>query len=195
VANSTEQWLILPWGSVHKNLMAGDTCWIGEPCVVKTSPGNIGGTFDADITYWGQGRAVSSLTRSDVVRLPLGYAISVSAFLTRDWMARSEVVLIRIDEYRLLEIPDTHPAIRLMVPLPDDYNIALVDGEVGRITPKQGNTMNMRQWMLRILWESDYSRYGARSYRANPRVLVALVRLISNRCVPRRKLMPVGMTR
>lgn len=186
IANSAEHNLVVPAASLKHPVMSGDTCWIGEPCVVKTSPGNTRGTYDSTVYYCDcQSRVAAGLSFDDVRHLPLGCAYTVTPVRMREWMSRASIVVLTMDRYRLHSVPDTHPSVIALIPhIPDAMNIGIMDGTTGGRTIVQAKATSLRQWMLRVFWDQAYGGQSSLRWAANPDVLTIKAQTTMNRCVP-----------
>lgn len=197
VANSPHQWLLLPKKGSPPNILAADTFWIAEHCYTVVTPGNIPGTFDAEVWYFDFAhRWARELTTHDVRGLPLGFKIGLPPHKMRRWMARTDIVVPKILERFLHDLPANHPCVKDNIPgITDERNITILDGCGPSVKPSKCNTMTLRQWMLRVYWETEYGRVLSQTWAQNPAVLAMLVMTTENRCMPRQRLAMNHMTR
>jgi len=184
LANTPEHAFLLPKVALKNKVMAGDSIWVAEDCCVKTTPAGIPGTFDAALTYLDcQQQMVRGVSQSDVRGFPLGYEFAIPSHRMREWMHRTELLVMKFQVYRIQQIPDEHPAVMGAIPyIKDELNITAIDGHDRRKhNIKDCGKITMRQWMLRAFWDSEYPQLELK-WGKNPLVVALLVSTTLNKC-------------
>jgi hypothetical protein len=184
LANTPEHSFLLPRALLASKVMSGDTAWVAEDVCVKTTPASIPGIFDVAITFCDlQQFEVLGLAWHEVRGFPLGYLYALPASRMREWMCRTEIVILSIGTHRLHDLPDKHDAMKCSVPyIPDALNIAAVDGhERKNRSLKSCGTITMRHWLLRSFWDSEYDRPEFKWVR-NPKIVAIKAATVLNKC-------------